>query len=199
MDGVLHLRGSASSSKERVQDISKYCNLFLEPLIPLIHRVHWIIAWKYLLMVLSWKKCHSYEFVGMQHNQLRDKMRKIPFPHRQGLKIRTSNVLSQPEFVGCSVSYYSISLHSRFYLDSQTTYFYGRITIKGAWVYLCAGWPREKQFGTQLNTTLWSTYTNLERNFWTRAVKLVSLRLVRIPKSLEESLKPTDLNVSDTS
>ena len=36
-------------------------------------------------------------------NPFRDKTRKIRSDHRQGLKIRSSNVLSQPEFVGCSV------------------------------------------------------------------------------------------------
>ncbi|KAL5264530.1 hypothetical protein ACHWQZ_G005578 [Mnemiopsis leidyi] len=60
-------------------------------------------------------------------------MTKMPSHHRQGLKIRTSNDLSPPKFVSCSTSYCSISLHSRFYLDSQTTYFYG-LLLKEHWL-----------------------------------------------------------------
>ena len=54
-------------------------------------------------------------------NPFRDKTRKIRSDHRQGLKIRSSNVLSQPEFVCCRSSNCSNSLYVGRVLDSHTT------------------------------------------------------------------------------
>ncbi|KAL5264532.1 hypothetical protein ACHWQZ_G005580 [Mnemiopsis leidyi] len=98
----------------------------------------------------------------------RDKTRKRRSDHRQGLKIRSSNVLSQPEFVGCSVLTALSLCIKDFTLTPRLHIFMGYYQRSMAWVYLCAGWPRERQFGRQLNTTLWSNDTNLERNIWTR-------------------------------
>ena len=51
--------------------------------------------------------------LSYRNTPLRDKTGKISLHQRQGFKIRSSNVLCQPEFGSCCSPFWSIFLHSR--------------------------------------------------------------------------------------
>ncbi|KAL5264533.1 hypothetical protein ACHWQZ_G005581 [Mnemiopsis leidyi] len=93
-------------------------------------------------------------------NPFRDKTRKIRSDHRQGLKIRSSNVLSQPEFVSCRSSNCSNSLYVGRVLDSHTT-MHGFESEKHRSIF--ASRPRERGLRTQQNITHRSINTNYGR------------------------------------